>query len=105
LQHNVACLRHLVPKFDVVSHTDQRNLVLQTGPFSQSFIEQQSSLAVQLDFACQSEADSLEGHRLVRRRRSGRNRKGDLLEILLRIQAKYSVGAEDEVEIAAVASI
>jgi hypothetical protein len=69
---------------------------------SQSFIEQQSSLAVQLDFAGQSEAYSLEGHRFVGCRCSRRYGQGDLLEILLRVKAEYAVGAKNEIEVAAV---
>jgi hypothetical protein len=91
-----------VPQFDVVSDADKRNMVFQSGSFAQSFIQEQSPLAVQLHLAGQSKTYSLEYHSLIRRSGPGRDRKGYLLKILLGVQTEYAVGAEDKVEIAAV---
>ena len=85
----------------MVSDPNECNLILQPCPFAQSFIQEQSSLAVQLHLAGQRKAYSLERHRLIRRRGLGRNRKDYPLEIFLRVQTEYAVCAEDKIKIAA----
>ena len=86
----------------MVSDTDKCNMVFQPRPLSQSFIQKQSALAVQLHLTGQSKADSLERYGLIRGGSAGCNRKSYLLEILFGVQTKYAVGAEDKIEVAAV---
>jgi hypothetical protein len=86
----------------MVSDAYHGNLLFQTGPCPELFVQEQPTLPVQLNFAGQRKTDTLESDGLVR---SGRRRTyGEryLLEALLRIKAQYAVGAEDEVEIAPV---
>ena len=90
-----------VPQLDMVSDADKCNTVFQTGPFSQAFVQEQSSLGIEFDFACECKTHSFEGDGLIGCGGVWRDGKGYLFEIFFRIEAKNAVCAEDEVEAAA----
>jgi hypothetical protein len=91
----------IVPYFDMVPDTHERDLILKPRSVPKPFVQQQPPLAIKLNLTAQRKTHPLERYRFIGGRRSGCHGKNDLLVILFGIKTKDPVRAKYQIEIAA----